>query len=83
MAARKLDPWEFRFLKLIKKEADAGEWANVSAAAMPQMLKLPKELVVSEYVPSDFSPGRGRAKLTEEGKKVLDVAEWFGPPLIG
>lgn len=83
MAARKLDAGEIRILKLIRKEADAEGWAHVSAAVMPKMREMPRELVVSEYVPSDFSPGSGRARLTEEGKKVLDVAAWFGPPLIG
>jgi len=83
MSARKLDAGEIRILKLVRKEADADGWAKVSAAVMPKMGEMPRELVVAEYVSSDFSPGGGWAKLTEEGKKVLDVEAWFGRPQIG
>jgi hypothetical protein len=71
--AQKLDGGQKHFLRLIAKEGEQPDgWAKVSAAVYPLMMQMPAELVEHE----ETGEGRGRARLTSEGKSVLYAEEW-------
>lgn len=74
--ARPLDSGEKHFLRLIAKgEEKNGGWAKVSAVIYPLVQRMPSELV--EHEPTD--DGWGRARLTNQGRSVLEcMNSWLG-----
>jgi len=73
--ATKLDAGQKHMLRLVTQGADAEGWAPVSAQVFPLIAKtMPAELVTLEAVGEE---GRGRARLTEDGKNLMDAMAWL------
>ena len=73
--ATKLDAGQKHMLMLVTKGAIEDGWAPVSSVMFPLVEKtLPSELVELEAVGKE---GRGRARLTEAGKNLLDAMAWL------
>lgn len=77
----KLTAGEKHILKLIRRDADPEGWTPVSKAVAPLFTDkkipcgtMPGALCEFEHVGDD---GRGRARLTDEGKSVLDAMAWL------
>ena len=70
----KLDAGQKNLLGLIIKEADVGGWASVSSSVFPLVVKIPHELVETEAI---GKKGRGRVRLTDEGKNLMAAMEWL------
>lgn len=77
----KLDGGQKHILSLIRKEAESDGWAPVSKAVAQLWLNpklpsrsIPQELCEFETVGTD---GAGRARLTQEGKNLLDAMAWL------
>ena len=73
--AIKLDGGQKNLLRLVVRGADAEGWAPVSKPVFPLMERIPATLVELERVGEE---GRGRVRLTQEGKKVVDAMAWLG-----
>lgn len=73
--ATKLDAGQKHLLRLMVKGADAEGWASVSEPVFPLVEKLPSALVELERVGAE---GRGRARLTEQGRGVIEAMAWLG-----
>lgn len=78
---RKLTSGEQHVLTLIRKGADAEGWAPVSKIVAPLFTNekmaggpMPRELCEFERLDDD---GRGRARLTDAGKNLLDSLAWL------
>ena len=70
----KLTEGQMHFLKLIAKGQNNPEgWAPVSRPVYPLVLEMPAELV--ELNPAE--EGRGRARLTQAGRNILDALAWL------
>jgi hypothetical protein len=65
--SNKLDQGQIHMMRLIDRESDSEGYAPVSKMVLPLVEKLPNELV--ELVPTE--DGRGKARLTDAGKTVL------------
>lgn len=74
---RKLTAGELHLLKLIRRDADVDGWAPISAAVYPLVHPLPRRLI--ECLP--FADGTGSARLTEEGRGVLNAMVWLCGPV--
>lgn len=75
MSTTKLDSGQKHFLRLIERDAGADGWCAVSKAVYPVVRKtMPPELVEHEAVGDE---GRGRARLTDEGKSLLAAMAWL------
>ena len=70
---RKLTHGELHLLTLVRQDSKPDGWTPVSKIVMTVMAKLPPELVIVK----SHEDGRGRAKLTDEGKSVLDARYWL------
>lgn len=71
----KLDSGQKNFLRLIEKGSDEDGWALVSATLFPITQKtMPPALVELERVGDE---GRGRARLTEQGRNLLAAMAWL------
>ena len=75
--AKKLNSGQKHLLRLIVQDADADGWAVVSKPVFPIMAGMPFALVELERVGDE---GRGRARLTFEGRNVIDAMAWIGEP---
>ena len=73
--AIKLDGGQKNLLRLAAQGAGAEGWAPVSKPVFPLIERVPAALVELERVGEE---GRGRARLTQEGKKVVDAMAWLG-----
>jgi hypothetical protein len=72
---QKLDHGQRHLISLIRKDQDAEGWAKVSKIVLPLARKLiPTELADFE---GPFEDGSGRARLTEKGNNLLDLAVYF------
>jgi hypothetical protein len=72
---KKLDAGQKHMLGLIVQGANDQGWAPVSAPVYPLIEKsLPRELVELEAVGNE---GRGRARLTAEGRNVMAALAWL------
>lgn len=78
---RKLTSGEQNILTLIRKGADAEGWAPVSKVVATLFTNeklpngpMPRELCEFERLDGD---GRGRARLTDAGKNLLDSLAWL------
>jgi hypothetical protein len=69
----KLDAGNKHLLKLVMKGADDTGWAPVSKPVFPLVEAMPKELIELEPV----GEGRGRARLTQQGKNLIDAMTWI------
>lgn len=72
--ATKLDARQKHLLRLVVEGADVEGWAPVSKPVFPLVEKLPSELVELKSVGDE---GRGRARLTEEGAKLMAAMAWL------
>lgn len=72
---QKLDHGQKHLIKLIRAGEDADGWAKVSKMILP----LAKDRIPAEFVDIEgpFEDGSGRAKLTEKGNNLLDLAAYF------
>ncbi len=71
----KLDAGQKHLLRLVAQDSDAEGWTPVSKPVFPLINKtIPKELVDLESVGDE---GRGRARLTDAGKNLLDAMAWL------
>jgi len=69
----KLESQHKHILKLIKRDADKDGWATVSEALFSTLSEvMPKELCVFEKLDNG-----GRAKLTDEGKSIINAMKWL------
>lgn len=69
----KLEHQHKHIMKLIARDRKKDGWTRVSKALYPHLSKnMPKELVAVEATEDG-----GRAKLTEEGQKIVDAMEWL------
>ena len=72
---QKLDAGQRNLISLIRKGQDAEGWARVSHLVLPFAKdRLPAELAEIE---GPFEDGAGRARLTEKGNALLDLAVYF------
>lgn len=70
----KLDHGQRHVLSLIKRDADSQGWAIVSKTVMPAIEgMMPKELIEVDK----YQEGNGRARLTVEGKEVVNAMKWL------
>lgn len=70
-----LDSASRHLISLIRKGQDAEGWAKVSKLVLPLAREsIPVELADIE---GPFEDGSGRARLTEKGNAVLDLAVYF------
>ena len=77
---KKLSPGHKHMLRLIRQDADAEGWTPVSHAVAPLFMKIdqpggPVPSALCEYEILD--DGRGRARLTEAGRNLLDAMAWL------
>lgn len=72
--ATKLDGGQKHLLRLVAQGSDADGWTPVSKPVFPLMEKVPKALVELERVGDE---GRGRVRLTTEGKGVINAMAWL------
>lgn len=71
----KLDSGQRNLINLIRKGQDAEGWAKCSKPVLPLMKdRVPAELADIE---GPFEDGSGRARLTEKGNNLLDLAGYF------
>lgn len=75
MVDKKLDSGQRNLIRLIRKGQDAEGWAKVSKPVLP----LAKERIPTELaeIEGPFEDGSGRARLTERGNALLDLAAYF------
>lgn len=72
---QKLDAGQRNLIRLIRKGQDAEGWAKVSKIVLPLAKeKIPAELAEIE---GPFEDGSGRARLTDRGNALLDLAVYF------
>lgn len=72
---QKLDAGQRNLIGLIRKGQDAQGWAKVSKPVFPlAKSRIPPELAVIE---GPFEDGSGRARLTDKGNALLDLAVYF------
>ena len=73
--AQELDGGQRHILRLIARDANKEGWCPVSSQLFPVLKKsMPIELVEIE---PDGDEGRGRARLTAEGKSVINAMAWL------
>lgn len=73
--SQKLDAGQRNLISLVRKGQDAEGWAKVSKPVLPLFQqRIPTELVETE---GPFEDGSGRARLTEKGNSLLDLAGYF------
>jgi hypothetical protein len=73
--SQKLDSGQRNLISLIRKGQDAEGWAKVSKPVLPlARARIPVELAEIE---GPFEDGSGRARLTEKGNSLLDLAGYF------
>lgn len=73
--SQKLDSGQRNLIRLIRKDQDAEGWAKVSTPVFPlAKARIPAELAEIE---GPFEDGSGRARLTEKGNNLLDLAVYF------
>lgn len=70
----KLDAGQKHLMQLIVQDADSDGWAPVSKPVFPLLEKMPQALI--ELVPVG-DEGRGRVRLTAEGRNVLNARKWL------
>jgi len=72
---QKLDHGQKHLINLIRAGQDAEGWAKVSKVVLP----LAKDKIPAEFadIEGPFEDGSGRAKLTEKGNNLLDLAAYF------
>lgn len=69
----KLDGGGKHLLRLVSQGEDSDGWATVSKTVFPLIEKVPKALISIEK----FEDGGGRARLTTEGKNVINAMSWL------
>lgn len=69
----KLKAQHKHIMRLIDRDADEAGWAKVSESLYPTLSKnMPPELIEFEKLNKG-----GRARLTEQGRDVLDAMQWL------